>query len=56
MTWNKTIWKAYEIVYNSFLDLKAWFKPLPGRIHQSTEVYPHKAENQQKLQPNFKQL
>ena len=56
MTCNKTIWKAYEIVYNSFSNLKALFKPLPGRIHKSTELCPHKAESKQKLEPNFKQL
>ena len=56
MICNKTIWKAYKIVYKTFSDLKARFKPLPGRTHKSTELCPYKAENKQRLEPNFKQL
>jgi hypothetical protein len=38
MTWNKTIWKYYKIIYISSLIIKAWFPSLLGRKHAFTET------------------
>ena len=53
MIGNKTIWKAYEISYNSFSDLKAWFQTLPGRIDRITWSGLNKTENKQLCDPTL---
>ena len=55
MTCNKTIWKAYELVYNSFLDLKhdSNLYQLEFIIQQNSVLTRQRVS---KLEPNFKQL
>ena len=47
------IWKAYEITYNSFLDLKAWFQPSLDQIYRITWSGPNKTENKQLCDPTL---
>jgi hypothetical protein len=37
LTRKRTFWKAYEILYKSFIIIKALFQSLPGQIKANTE-------------------
>jgi NADPH-dependent 7-cyano-7-deazaguanine reductase QueF-like protein len=47
MTYNKTIWKAYEIIYILSLIIKAWFPSLAGQKHAFTETGLNKIESKE---------
>jgi hypothetical protein len=45
MIWYKTIWKSYNMLYNSFSDLKTWFQSLPSQIPKVPEICPLQTES-----------